>query len=147
MAACICGRLNRLRKQQIFKESISKSGSLYGVGCFFMPFCENCTKHIMYLWLFCGYTNNTKCSNIISTTNNTPQKGAHIMAKKLKEQLEFRKAWLENPEMNYTKEDFWEDWKEYQKTVEKAQYLELISESVYTECKHILMDYMDLFCR
>ena len=69
------------------------------------------------------------------------------MAKKLKEQLEFRKAWLENPEMNYTKEDFWEDWKEYQKTVEKAQYLELISESVYTECKHILMDYMDLFCR
>ena len=69
------------------------------------------------------------------------------MAKKLKEQLEIRKAWLENPEKNYTKKDFLEDWKEYQKTVEKAQHLELISESVYTECKHILMDYMNLFCR
>ena len=67
------------------------------------------------------------------------------MVKKLKEQLEIRKEWLEDAEKNYTPNDFLEDWKEYQRTIEKAHYLELVSGAYYLRCKEVLMDYMYLF--
>ena len=67
------------------------------------------------------------------------------MVNRLKEQLELRKEWLESPEKNYNKADFMEDWKEYQKTVEEAQHLELIGYADYIMCKEALMKYMHLF--
>lgn len=69
------------------------------------------------------------------------------MVKRLKEQLYLRKEWLESEDKNYSKADFQEDWKELSQTVEKAQYLELISYADYIMCKEALMDYMDLFAK
>ena len=66
------------------------------------------------------------------------------MAKKLKEQLEIRKQWLLDENMNYSKKDFTEDWKNYSKAIENNRYLELISLNVYDVCKAVLMDYMHL---
>lgn len=69
------------------------------------------------------------------------------MSKKLKEQLECRKSWLENKQMRYDAQDFMEDWKKYQKSIEGSYYLGLISDSVYDSCKKVLMEYIHLFNR
>ena len=67
------------------------------------------------------------------------------MKNNLKKQLEFRKNWLEDSENNYNRNDFLEDWKMYQKLIERSFIAGLISEETHDSCKKVLMDYMYLF--
>lgn len=69
------------------------------------------------------------------------------MNKKLREQLECRKQWVYSSEKNYCAWDFKSDWQRFAHTIEESHYLELISDSVYEQCKHTLMDYMGVFCK
>lgn len=66
------------------------------------------------------------------------------MDKKLREQLEFRKYMLEDPSKKYDSQDFMEDWKRYQKSVEEDYHLGLIGDGVYANCKKVLMEYMSI---
>ena len=67
------------------------------------------------------------------------------MKKRLQEQLKILKEWLENENMNYSSNDFKEDWKKYQKAIEDAYHLNLISIDTYDKCKDVLLSYINLF--
>lgn len=67
------------------------------------------------------------------------------MNKKLRELLECRKSWLQDPEMRYDVQDFMADWKRYTHNIEESYHLELISYDVHKQCKETLMDYMQIF--
>lgn len=63
----------------------------------------------------------------------------------LQKQLKVLKEWLENENMTYSSNDFKEDWKKYQKTIEEAYHLCLISVNTYQGCKDVLLSYINLF--
>ena len=67
------------------------------------------------------------------------------MRNNLKKQLEVLKEWLENENMNYSSNDFKEDWKKYQEAIENAYHLNLISVNTYHNCKEVLISYINLF--
>ena len=64
------------------------------------------------------------------------------MNKRLKEQLETRKRWLMNESVNYSKEEFKEEFKKFSDNIEESYYLDLISTNIYLQCKDTLYDYI-----
>ena len=67
------------------------------------------------------------------------------MTKKLKERLEERVEWLLDENIRYSKKDFEYDWKHFQSVIEDSSFLELISIKTYSECKNVLLKYIDYF--
>jgi hypothetical protein len=67
------------------------------------------------------------------------------MNKKLKEQLDAYKQWLEDERTSYTVQDFMDVLKKYQDNISHSHYLGLISLNVYLQCKNTLENYL-VFC-